>query len=643
MKTRKVLSVLLAVVMVLSILPVAAVSSSAYSSYTIHTSDDGMWKYQLSTDGRVSLMTYLGTDGNITVPAKVDGYPVDSVWYATFDGLEGDGRQVPVSVTFSEGITDIKEGTFRSCANLKEVILPDSIRHIGKDAFIYSGLYNNKSNWEDGLLYVGKYLVASDSEISGDITVKDGTILVADEAFKSRREITSVSFPDTLKAIGENALLFCSSLEEISLPDSLEIIGAGAFTETAYYNNGENWEDGLLYIDSYLLDAENVMDSVVEVKEDTTLIGTNAFVYTEGIEKIVLPDSVIYVNDGAFANSSSLKSVKLSDNVRSIGNGVFSDNPELKSVTVPDTIVSFGIKVFQNCPKLERVVLGKGVTYISDDEFYNCPSLKSVTLPETLLVIGDLAFRECSKLKSIYLPDSLTSIGESPFCAYIDLPEEGLKKVWSTTLEVIYGHIGTFAESYAREHSIRFIEAGTFPDVSTGEWFFEAAKYNFEHGFITGYSNYNFGPADKLQRQDFIVILARIAGVDLDSYDACALSDVDINAYYGKSVAWAVANDIIKGYENGKFGVGDAITREQVATILYRYMGSPEVTGAEETLAPFADAGSISSFAQDAMVWAIQNGVISGKNATTLAPTATASRAEIATIIMRMDKANLFD
>jgi len=116
-----------------------------------------------------------------------------------------------------------------------------------------------------------------------------------------------------------------------------------------------------------------------------------------------------------------------------------------------------------------------------------------------------------------------------------------------------------------------------------------------------------------------------------------------MSAYYGKAVAWAVDNNIIKGYDNGKFGVGDSITREQVATILYRYMGSPEVTGADETLVPFEDAGTISDFAKDAMVWAIQNNIISGKNATTLAPTATASRAEIATIVMRMDKAGMFN
>jgi len=182
-----------------------------------------------------------------------------------------------------------------------------------------------------------------------------------------------------------------------------------------------------------------------------------------------------------------------------------------------------------------------------------------------------------------------------------------------------------------------------FPDVPSNAWFYDAAMYNAYNGFIGGYSNGKFGPADALQRQDFVVILARIAGVDLTEFEGQTggLSDVNATAYYASAVAWAVDSEIIKGYDNGKFGVGDKITREQVATILYRALGNEG--GNESVLAGFADKDKISSFAKDAMIWAVSNGIISGKNATTLAPTATASRAEIATIIMRMDQKGMFN
>jgi hypothetical protein len=189
---------------------------------------------------------------------------------------------------------------------------------------------------------------------------------------------------------------------------------------------------------------------------------------------------------------------------------------------------------------------------------------------------------------------------------------------------------------------VKILAPKYFPDAPAGEWYADAAAYNAAKGFISGYKDGRFGAADKLQRQDFVVILARIAGADLNSYDSCNLSDVDMSSYYGKSIAWAVANDIIKGYDNGKFGIGDPITREQVATILYRYSGSPDMSDAVIS-GDFSDISSISPFAINAMKWATVWNVITGKSNGTLAPTASASRAEIATIIMRMDKAGMFD
>jgi|GEM_PF-1544266 len=187
-----------------------------------------------------------------------------------------------------------------------------------------------------------------------------------------------------------------------------------------------------------------------------------------------------------------------------------------------------------------------------------------------------------------------------------------------------------------------------FPDVNDEQWFFECVDYCAEKGFVSGYVNGKFGPADKLQRQDFVLILARIAGAELESYENASveLSDLVQGKYYYTAVAWAVDNGIIGGYTSGankgKFGVGDPITREQVATILYRYLNSPAVDDAEAALSVFSDSYKVSAFAKDAMAWAYSNSIITGKNATTLAPTLTASRAEIAMIIMRTDKAGLF-
>ncbi|MBQ5995987.1 MAG: S-layer homology domain-containing protein [Clostridia bacterium] len=182
----------------------------------------------------------------------------------------------------------------------------------------------------------------------------------------------------------------------------------------------------------------------------------------------------------------------------------------------------------------------------------------------------------------------------------------------------------------------------SFPDVKQSSWYYDAVQYVAKKGFVTGYQDGRFGPNDNLKRQDFVVILARIAKANTEAYTACPLKDVKMNAYYGPSVAWAVTNNIIAGYQNGNFGVNDNITREQVATILYRYMGAIKVENVEETLSKFSDAKRISPFAKDAVAWAVQNNIISGMADGRVAPTEGASRAQIATIIMNMDKAGMF-
>ena len=184
-----------------------------------------------------------------------------------------------------------------------------------------------------------------------------------------------------------------------------------------------------------------------------------------------------------------------------------------------------------------------------------------------------------------------------------------------------------------------------FPDIKKGSWYYDAVQYVAKAGFMSGYQNGNFGPGDNLKRQDFVVILANVAGANFSSYASSTpkLKDVKKGAYYAAAVNWAVDNGIIAGYANGNFGVNDNLTREQVATILYRYMKSPEVKNIDSTLAKFKDVNRVSSFAKTAVAWAVQNNVISGMADGRVAPTEGAARAQIASIIMRMDQQGMFD
>ena len=183
-----------------------------------------------------------------------------------------------------------------------------------------------------------------------------------------------------------------------------------------------------------------------------------------------------------------------------------------------------------------------------------------------------------------------------------------------------------------------------YPDVKESDWYYGAVAYCAEKGYIIGYNDGRFGPADAIQRQDFVLIFSRIDKADLTKYSdkTGGFDDVKKGSYYTPAVAWGAEKGIITGYNPSKFGVGDKITREQVCTIIYRYMGSPAVSDADSVLSAFSDRGRISAYAYDAVAWCVDNGIISGKNPTTVAPLESASRAQIATIIMRMDEQDMF-
>ena len=210
----------------------------------------------------------------------------------------------------------------------------------------------------------------------------------------------------------------------------------------------------------------------------------------------------------------------------------------------------------------------------------------------------------------------------------------------------------TFKNSYDTDFEFWLgTETNTmFPDTSADGWYNDAVTYAVGSGIMTGYkSNGLFGTSDSIQRQDFIVMLARYDGVDLTEYVNAEnkFPDVDNNGYYAAAVKWGSENGIITGYtHNGCFGVGDSITREQLVTMLYRYAKYKgrdiNVTGnAEQTaISKFGDYSNVSVFSKDAILWATEKGVITGKgvNKDAIDPQGMAQRCEVAQIMYNIFK-----
>ena len=174
--------------------------------------------------------------------------------------------------------------------------------------------------------------------------------------------------------------------------------------------------------------------------------------------------------------------------------------------------------------------------------------------------------------------------------------------------------------------------SANFEDVKEGAWYHEAVDFMVENAYMNGMSDTEFGVNGSLTRAQLVTILYRIAGSP-ETEGENKFADVKADTWYTNAIIWAAENGIVNGIDDTTFAPDQSITREQIATILYRYTKAEAVE--EDHLKDFSDADQVSDYAVDAMNWAVANGLITGMGDGTVAPRATATRAQIAMILMR--------
>ena len=477
---------------------------------------------------------------------------------------------------------------------------------------------------------------------------------------------------------------------------------ANAISEEKYYNDYISYyvlDDGTINVTRrYNNNSDAItkleIPSTIEGKKVTSIMGFNGL---KGLETIILPDGIKRISISAFANCTALKTINLPDTITEIGDCAFSGCTSLKSIVLPKNLKILEGAVFHNCISLTDIILPEELetidfyvdtlTYRGYGAFEGCTSLKNIKLPNNLKFISYAAFEDTG-FTTVTLPDSITNINTCLFygCdnftifkmsnsinsveqyAFGGCPNlrelyfsKNITKIDNKIFDLasekysvtpkgptdlskltIYGYTGTVAETFAKEKEIKFValkDEPTFSDVKKGDWFYNAAEYCNSNRIITGYKDGTFAPNDKLSRGMLVTILYKMESEPAITGISKFPDVQNAKHYYYKAVVWASNNNIVKGYNNGKFGVGDNITREDLAVILNRYAKykGKNITQTNN-LSGFTDANRISSYALPQMQWAVGAGVITGNKDKTLAPKGESSRAEAAAMMEKYCK-----
>ncbi len=456
--------------------------------------------------------------GKLTITGSGDMYNFN------FDGPWESFQTKITSVSLPNGLTSIGDSAFTGCSSLTKVTIPNSVINIG------------------------------------------------DFAFSDCSSLTSITIPDSVTEIGWYAFSGCSSLEDISFPDSVKEIGDNPFSGTAYFDDENNWADGLLYVDFLLIGAKKSI-SAAHIRPGTKIIDAKVFEDCTALKSVSFPDSLICIKPLAFKGCSSLTSVVIPENVKSLVWGVFKDCKKLTVVTIQS----------------------KDCTFDEDNGEYS-------------VIDYDYGKNEL-----------IIEFGET------------LGKPGRT---VIRGYAGSTAEKYAKKYGYEFNvlpETTGFADVPAKAFYSKAVDWAMENGVTNGIDATHFGPEQGCTRGQVVTFLWRAAGCPEPTSKKNPFRDVKQGAFYYKAVLWAVDKGITKGTSTTTFSPNATCTRGQIVTFLYRFKGSSKAVTASN---PFKDV-SKTAFYYPAMLWAVEYGVTNGVSEQAFAPGDTCTRGQVVTFLYR--------
>ena len=375
-----------------------------------------------------------------------------------------------IKVNIPDSVTIIGNKAFQNCTSLKEVELSKKLYSIGSSAFMncaaltfieipktlkkmgtyvwytyYHGPFQgceslSKAKIDDGTKNVLQYLFMDCNGLE-EIEFPDSVECIEQYAFENCTHLQKVTFSNNLKTIDKNAFSNCTSLENVVIPMGCKTLGDSVLQNCvslreAYIGDSVDSIGTAIFSGCTKLERvhiPNIRQNIVD----------SMFYNCISLKEINLPETLIAIRSSAFYNCDSLSEMALPKNVQIIESNAFYDCDGITKLVIPDSVTSIGNNAFNSCELLSDVSLGTGLTAISEGCFANCPSLKEIVLPYRIQTINAKAFNACTALTDVTIPRSVTTIGSQVFSYPAKM--------------TIYGISGTYAETYANDNGIKFV------------------------------------------------------------------------------------------------------------------------------------------------------------------------------------------
>ncbi len=343
------------------------------------------FEYENGNTG-IIITKYTGTATDVTIPDTINGIAV----------------------------TEIGEGAFKANETITNVVIPDSVTHIYPTAFSNCKLLETVK-LSANLTAIGYEAFYRCLNLT-EITIPETCLQIGSSAFAKCEALTSVVIPEGCIALYDEVFAYCTALSEITLPDTLMQIGYDAFYDTAYFNDEANWDNNVLYIGKYIVNADYALTGSYTVKDGTRLIADSSFSSCNKLTEIIFPESLLYINGYAFFSCSGLENVVFNDGLLTIGDRAFISCSALDNVIIPSSVTTLMEYAFESCSSLKNLTFAEGFSAkIGAGAFQLCEALETLVIPEGVKVIEMNAFARCRGLTSITLPTTLTTINKDAF------------------------------------------------------------------------------------------------------------------------------------------------------------------------------------------------------------------------------------